>query len=56
MVGDTLIDMDFAKNSNVAAVGVAEKYNDKKYLKQYAKYVLGNVSEIADFLKKWSDY
>ncbi len=51
MVGDTLIDMDFAKNSNVTAVGVAEKDNDKKYLKQYTKYVLGNVSEIADFLK-----
>ena len=56
MVGDTLIDIDFAKNSNVTAVGVAEKDNDKKYLKQYAKYVLGNVSEIADFLKKWSEY
>lgn len=51
MVGDTLIDMDFAKNSNVTTVGVAEKDNDKKYLKQYTKYVLSNVSEIADFLK-----
>lgn len=52
MVEDTLIDMDFAKNGNVNAVGIAEKSIDRKYLKQYTKYVLHNVSELADFLKK----
>lgn len=56
MVGDTLIDMDFAKNGNVNAVGIAEKSIDRKYLKQYTKYVLHNVSVLADFLKKRSDY
>ena len=52
MVGDTSVDMDFAKNGNVTVVGVAEKSADQKYLQQYTKYVLCNVSEIADFLNK----
>ena len=53
MVGDTSVDMDFAKNGKVTAVGVTEKSADQKYLHQYTEYVLCNVSELEDFLKKY---
>ncbi len=46
MVGDTPLDMAFAKNGGVKAVGVAKEACDKKILGESADIVLNDVSEI----------
>lgn len=52
MVGDTAADMNFAANAGVTAIGIAEKSDDQKHLRNYTEYVLCNVSELAELLSK----
>lgn len=46
MVGDTLTDMEFAKNAGMVAVGVAKEKRDGEVLRQMCDTVLYDISQI----------
>ena len=50
MVGDTLTDMNFAKNAGVKAVGVAKSIGNKNILMPYADAVIDDISQILDVI------
>lgn len=51
MVGDTMTDMNFAKNGGIKAIGVAKNENNKAILKNHAYTVIPDISYIFDVLK-----
>lgn len=52
MVGDTVTDMNFAKNGGIKAIGVAKSENNKAILENYAYTVIPDISYIFDVLKE----
>ena len=46
MVGDTLTDMEFAKNGGIAAAGAAVSDEDKEILKKDAAVVIDDISQL----------
>ena len=52
MVGDTLTDMNFAKNGGIKAIGVAKNERDKKIIEKGAAAVVNDVSYLAGALDR----
>lgn len=52
MVGDTITDMNFAKNGGIKAIGVAKSENNKAILNRYTHLVIPDISYIFDALKE----
>jgi len=50
MVGDTLTDMNFAKNAGVKAIGVAKSIENKNILMPHADAVLDDISQILEVI------
>ena len=50
MVGDTLTDMNFAKNSGVLAVGVAKNDRNRQILAPRADVVLNCAADVLKYL------
>ena len=50
MVGDTLTDMNFAKNAGVKAIGVAKSEKNKSILMPYADAVIHDISKILEVI------
>ncbi len=55
MVGDTLTDMEFAKNSGVKAVGVAKTEKDRNILKTMTDTVVNDISHIFEVTDNAND-
>ncbi len=54
MVGDTLSDMRFAKNSGTHSVGVAKNVRDEEIISPMAEYVLHDISLISSILSEFT--
>lgn len=52
MVGDTVTDIEFAKNGGIAAVGVARADEDKKILEKGAAAVIDDISQLEEILNE----
>ena len=50
MIGDTLNDVNFARNGGIQVGGVAKNSNNRKILEAKADFVMTDVSEIFDYL------
>ncbi len=50
MVGDTVTDMEFAKNGKISAVGVAGDCDGRRVLENYTGAVVGNISQLTKLL------
>ena len=50
MVGDTMTDMNFAKNAGISAIGIAKNENNAKILEPHAYAVINDPSFIFDVL------
>ena len=46
MVGDTLTDVNFAKNGSIRMIGVAKSQTNRKILSAHTDTVLNDVSEL----------
>ena len=51
MVGDTMTDINFAKNAGIRVVGVAKSEQNKRILAPYAEAVISDVSNLLNLLK-----
>lgn len=51
MVGDTLTDMNFAKNAGITAIGLAKSNRNKEMLAPFADIVLSRISDLPMLLK-----
>lgn len=52
MVGDTLVDMEFAKNAGLHSVGVGSCEENRKILKNHADYIIPDLNCIFEVLDK----
>ncbi|NPA65989.1 MAG: HAD family hydrolase [Epsilonproteobacteria bacterium] len=52
IIGDTILDLEAAKNANILAIGVLSGYGKEEELKQYGFLVAKNVYEAVEVLKK----
>ena len=50
MIGDTMTDMNFAKNAGISAIGIAKSENNAKILEPHAYAVINDPSFIFDVL------
>ncbi|MBE6643267.1 MAG: HAD family hydrolase [Ruminococcaceae bacterium] len=50
MIGDTLNDVNFARNGGIKVGGVAKNKNNRKILEEKADFVMTDISEIFDHL------
>jgi phosphoglycolate phosphatase len=50
MVGDTMTDMNFAKNAGISAIGIAKSESNAKILEPHAYAVIKDPSFIFDVL------
>ena len=50
MVGDTMTDVNFAKNSGIAVIGVAKTDKNKSILAPYTDAVISEISDLLDIL------
>ena len=50
MVGDTVNDMQFAKNAGATAVGISADSGNRMILERKADYVIENISELFSFI------
>lgn len=50
MVGDTMIDMDFAKNGNIRAVGIAKDEESRQILSEATDTIIPDISRLFDVL------
>lgn len=50
MVGDTLTDVRFARNSNIKVVGVLSGASKKEDLEEEADYILDSMKDISKIL------
>jgi alkaline phosphatase len=51
VVGDTMTDVNFAKNAGVAVIGVAKNDRNRSILAPYADVVIPAISNLPDVLK-----
>lgn len=50
MVGDTMTDVNFAKNAGIAVIGVAKNDRNRSILAPYADAVISEISQLPDML------
>lgn len=52
MVGDTMTDINFAKNANISVVGVGKSKKNREKLLPYANAVIKDISQISSVLEE----
>lgn len=51
MVGDTMTDMNFAKNAGIASIGIAKTDRNRAVLEPYADVVISKISHLANIIR-----